>query len=336
MKVLFIASTAKKRNRLDGESIKNRLLEEFLKNQDSINLISVDTDNFRKHIFKLTFLILTNLFRCDKIIVSSADIGSNIVLDFFRKIKLKKDVYYFVIGGSLYRNIKLKNWNINTYKRLKKIYVEASTLKENLNALNIKNVEVINNFRKVEKFKNNWEKHKNIRFIFYGRIIKEKGIEEAIKLIKKLNCENIDCSLDIYGQVKDEYLYEIMKMFDKKIKYKGEIIPNNKKEYEILSRYDIFILPTEYPGECLPGALIDSYIAGLAVVASNWAYANEYIQNNKNGVIFEYKNYDDMYVKTKKMIMNNNIEKYKEESLKLAQNYMIDNVLKKFIVEIKE
>jgi glycosyltransferase involved in cell wall biosynthesis len=125
-------------------------------------------------------------------------------------------------------------------------------------------------------------------------------------------------------------------MFEDNITYHGEIKPNNKDEYEILSQYDIFIFPTEYQGECLPGALIDCYIAGLAVIASNWKYAKEYINDGKNGYIFEYKNYEDMYNKTIRLIKSDKLEEFKEKSIELSKNYYIENILENFKKELLE
>lgn len=335
-RVLFIATTSDSRNRLDGETIKCRLLREYLNEIEEIEVFSVDTDNWKKHILKLIFLIIFYYFKSDEIIVSAADKGAHIVLEFFKEIKTKKNIYYFVIGGALSRNIKEKSWNIGTYKRIKHIFVEAKTLKNDLNKLQINNVDVLNNFRKVKEFKNNYIDDGKIKFVYFGRIIKEKGIEKAIKLIKKLKSENIDCTLDIYGQCKNEYLNEIKIMFDDNITYHGEIKPDSKTEYEILSKYDIFLFPTEYPGECLPGALIDCYISGLAVIASKWKYAEEYILDNENGKIFEYKNYDNMYEKTLEMINDNSVLKYKEKSKELSKNYILDNLLKDFKNELLE
>ena len=88
--VLYIATTANNRNRLDGETIKCKLLCKYLKDINEINIISVDTDNWKKHILKLVFLIIFNYFKADEIIVSSADNGAHIVLDFFRRIKMQK------------------------------------------------------------------------------------------------------------------------------------------------------------------------------------------------------------------------------------------------------
>lgn len=335
-KILYIATTADTRNRLDGETIKCGLLKEYLNDINDIEVFSVDTDNWKKHVVKLVFLIIYHFMRCDEVIVSSADRGANIILNFFRIINTHKNIYYFVIGGSLSRNINEKKWNINTYKRIKHIFVEANTLKSDLNELQIENVDVLNNFRKVKAFKSNYINDGKIKFVYFGRVIKEKGIEEAIKLIKKLNHEKYDCTLDIYGQCKSDYLNEIQGKFDEKIKYHGEIKPDSKTEYETLSKYDVFIFPTEYPGECLPGALIDCYISGLAVIASNWKYAKEYILENENGKIFEYKNYDDMYDKTLEMINDNSILKYKEKSKELSKKYILENLLKDFKNELLE
>lgn len=335
-KILYIATIADNRNRLDGETVKCKLLKAYLTEIKDIEIIVVDTDDWKKHIIKLVFLIIKNYINCDSVIVSAADNGAHIVLDFFRKINSNKDIYYFVVGGSLSRNIKEKNWNSKTYKRIKHIYVEANTLKGDLNKLDINNVSVLSNFRKAHKFQNNYKKSNTIRFVYFGRIIKKKGIEEAIKLINRLTIEGYKCSFDIYGQCEEGYLNKIKKDFTSNIRYNGEIKPNNKQEYETLSKYDVFLFPTEYPGECLPGALIDCYIAGLAVIASNWKYANEYILDNQNGKIFEYQNYEDMYDKTRELMKEENIETYKEKSKELAENYNLDKLLLNFKKEIVE
>ena len=336
MNILYIASMSKKRNKLDGETIKSRLLEDYLKKMQGVNVISIDTENWKKNVFKLVYLIFKNYFIADKIVISCADRGARIVLDFFRRIQNKKDIFYFVVGGALAKNITQNQWNILTYTRLKAIYVEAEKLKSDLCELGIKNVKVINNFRKVNSFKNRYNTKNFTRFVFYGRIIKEKGIEQAINLINKLNKQGYNCKLDIYGQGEKEYIKNILRGIDENIKYLGAITPNNKIEYETLSSYDIFILPTEYPGECLPGALIDAYISGLAVIVSDWKYAKEYVKHNENGIIFDYKDYDDMYNKTKKMLDDKKIEEYKEKSLQISKKYDIEEVLKNFKKEILE
>lgn len=328
--VLYIATTSDNGNRLDGETIKCKLLKEYLQSIDNIKLISVDTNNWKKNIIKLIFLIICNYFKVDYIIISSADRGAHIVLDFFEKIKCKKDIYYFVIGGTLSKNIMSKNWKIDTYKNLKHIYVESYIMKNELNKIGIYNIDVLNNFRKIGNFRNKYKKSNTTRFVYFGRVIKEKGIEESIKLVNRLNDEGIKCTFDIYGQCTNKYLKKIEKNFNHFIKFHGEIKPDSVTEYEILSQYDIFLFPTFYPGECLPGSLIDAYISGLAVIASDWKYAREYISEGENGIIFEYQNYDDFYHKTVDFLNSNLLEKFKENSKKMSNQYNMDILLRKY------
>ncbi len=335
-RILYIATMATKRERLDGETTKCNLLKEYLDNISEIELTSIDTDNWQKRAPHLIKQVLSSYHKNDIIVVSAANRGARIILTFLYKIKSHKPLYYFVVGGSLAQDIEKHHWKIHPYQKATKIYVESNNLKIALEKHGIKNVEVVNNFKKIQTFTSQYKKTKNIKFVFYGRVIKEKGIEEAIKLINKLNTENIASSLDIYGQCGNEYLKKLQTSFGNSIKYHGALIPNNKTEYETLSKYDIFILPTEYHGECLPGALIDAYIAELAVIVSNWKYAKEYVEDNKNGNIFQYGNYDDMYKKTIELICGNDIQKYKQRSKELAQQYNVESVLLKFRTALLE
>lgn len=329
-RVLYIATMATKRERFDGETTKCNLLKEYLDSLNEIKLTSIDTDNWQKRALLLVRQVLFSLPKNDMLIISAANRGAHIILTFLHRIKSRKPLYYFVIGGSLAEDIEKHHWKIQSYQKATKIYVESKKLKNALEKYSLKNVEVINNFKKIQTFTSQYKKTKNIKFVFYGRVIKEKGIEEAIKLVKRLNAENIASTLDIYGQCKNEYLKKLQTTFDHNIRYHGTLKPDHKTEYETLSAYDIFILPTEYPGECLPGALIDAYIAGLAVIVSNWQYAKEYVTDNKNGKIFQYGNYDDMYQKTVKLIREDNIQEYKQQSKELAKKYDIKNVLQEF------
>lgn len=329
-RILYLGTMATKRERLDGETTKCNLLKEYLVSIDDTKLTSIDTDNWQKRAPHLMRQILFNYFKNDILVISAANRGAHIILTFLHKIKSTKPLYYFVVGGSLAEDIKKHHWQIRSYQKATKIYVESDELKSALEKYSLKNVEVVHNFKKISKFASQHRKTNVIKFVFYGRVIKEKGIEETIKLIKKLNAEKIASSLDIYGQCENEYLKKLQPTFDNGIIYHGALKPDNKTEYEILSKYDIFILPTEYPGECLPGALIDAYIAGLAVIVSNWKYAKEYVEDNKNGKIFQYSNYDDMHQKTVELIHENNIQEYKKKSKELAQQYNFENVLLKF------
>lgn len=334
--VLSILRVSNKANILDGVTIKSRVLKDYINDIQEISNIVIDVDNWKKRFLNIGIQVLKNYRNCDKIVICSSSNGAYQILKFLKFINSKKEIYYFVAGGILADNIEKGKFNIAVYKNIKEIYVESDDMLQKMHKLGLNNVQKVYNFRQVQDFKNMYKIDNTTKCVFYGRVIKEKGVEEAIKVVNKLYAENFKISLDIYGQANETYLEYLKSIANPDIiKFKGAIVPDNKKEYEILSQYDIFLFPTEHPGEGLPGALIDTYIAGLAVIASNWKYAKEYIEDGKNGLIFEYKNYDDFYKKLKELIASNKIEDYKKASKELSKRFLVSNVLQSFRDELE-
>lgn len=332
--VLLLSSTSYKKGRLDGVTIKSRILEDYLKSNNKINLFSIDTDNYRKEIINIIYYFFKYYIKADKIIICASSPGASIMLKFLKKIKCRKDIYYFVAGGVLVDKIVEGKYSVNLYENIERIYVESEYMVSGFKKLGIENVEKLNNFRHIEPFENKYSYNSEVKFVYYGRVVKEKGVEHAIYLINRLHRDGYKVSLDIYGQCKSEYKEYLISIINSNIKICNPIKPNNKNEYEILSKYDVFIFPTEHDGEGLPGALIDAYISGLAIIASNWAYAHEYIDNNKNGYIFEYKNYEDMYIKTKLLIESDKIKEFKEQSYEKSKEFLVEQVLDSFAKEL--
>ena len=298
-------------------------------------MFAVDTDNWKKHVFKLVFLVILNYFKCDSIIVSSYDFGAHIILDFFNKIKTKKDIYYFVIGSTLNDNINKKNWNLKTYQNIKKIYVEAETLKNDLQKNGFNNVLLLNNFRYIQDYNSEYVNDGVMKFVFFARVIKNKGIEDAIKLVKMLNKNiNKDIILDIYGQCDNDYLEKLKKSFTNKIKYCGCLVPNGKTEYEILSRYDALLFPTHCYNEGLPGTVIDAYVASLPIITSKWKNACQYLIDGKSGLIYEFDDFEDFYEKTLYFINSSNISEMKRYCKKISSKYDVNVVLENFKEDI--
>ena len=336
-KILLAASTSKKKNRLDGVTIKSRVLEEFLLNQEGITLYSVDTDNYKQDFFSIVLKLIFGIRKCDKIVICSSSPGAAKLLNFLRKIKCKKEIYYFVAGGVIGDKIRDHVFDIRNYSCLTHIFVESEKLKKQLNKLSLDNVSQLNNFRYIKKFKNNYKNTNEYKFVFFARVNRQKGIEECIRVVQEINKKTkYHATLDIYGQCTNEYLEELQKLFDENIQYKGAVTPNNKHEYEILSKYDVLLFPTKYYNEGLPGTIIEAYISSLAIVASEWKYAHEYISDCKNGYIFKFDDYNDFYQKVLKILDKQKIEKFKKYSNKLSKRYNIEYLLSDFIEKLKK
>ena len=55
--------------------------------------------------------------------------------------------------------------------------------------------------------------------------------------------------------------------------------------YSLLNSYDLLLLPTHWQGEGCIGVLVESKIAGIPAIASDWRYNSEIIIDGKEGVI---------------------------------------------------
>lgn len=59
----------------------------------------------------------------------------------------------------------------------------------------------------------------------------------------------------------------------------------NNEGYETLSTYDVMLFPTFYNGEAFPGVFIDCFIAGVPIVASDWHFNKDIIDENTSIII---------------------------------------------------
>ena len=89
------------------------------------------------------------------------------------------------------------------------------------------------------------------------------------------------------------------------ISYKGNADPSDVEN--ILRKYFMMVLPTFYEGEGFPGIIVESFASGLPVIASDWKYNSEIIQDGINGLLFKTKNEEDLTSKIEYCLDNYNI-----------------------------
>lgn len=113
--------------------------------------------------------------------------------------------------------------------------------------------------------------------------MREKGIEDAVNAVVTVNTVLgfQAFSLDIYGQVDGEqtdWFDSLQKEFPSYIRY-GGLVPFDKS-VDVLKDYFALLFPTYYEGEGFAGTLIDAYSAGVPVIASDWKYNSELVNEN--------------------------------------------------------
>jgi len=115
------------------------------------------------------------------------------------------------------------------------------------------------------------------RFIFLSRVEKVKGIDVLKECFASLP---EGYHVDIYGPVKD---YELSQLTGKNFTYVRAL--EAFEVTEILSKYDVLVLPSMWKGEGYPGIIIESYSVGLPVVASIIGAIPEIVEDGKTGFL---------------------------------------------------
>ena len=336
MKIGIIGHFGGNKQFLGGQTVKTKEINDYLENYYKIKTFKFDTYKNSRNPFKLIYLTIKTLKKSDIVIVILSIRGYKIItpiLVFFNKF-YKKRLFDIVVGGKRYNIYKNNNLITKLSRNYEKILVQTQRIKEEFEKKNLNNVEVLYNFKNIKKSKIKSVNNK-LRLCTFTRIIKEKGINDAIKAVIDANerMNEIIFSLDIYGQIGKKYkneFNELLKKSPKYIKYKGEVDYN--KSVEILDKYDIMLFLTYYKNEGFAGTILDAFHSGLPVIATEWNNNFEILENYKTGV--KVKTKDIKQVSDKIIELYNNKEllrQMKMNCLKESEKYTPDKVMEKLI-----
>ena len=271
----------------NGQTIKSvSILSELKKHVNKVNII--DTNKKLDRLL-CPFRLFFCAFYSSDIIVLLATRGLKITTPFLRLAQLlfHIKIHYVVIGGWLPTFLKKHQRLKKSIAKFDYIYVETKSMNENLLNSGFMNVYVMPNFKEITVLKKAKEYRDNrFKFCTFSRVMKEKGISDAIEAIINLKKKGYDCSLDIYGPIDDnqkEWFHGLKKTFPEYISYRGVVEPFNTTT--VLSNYYCLLFPTYYEGEGFAGTIIDAMSAGLPIICSDWKYNREIITDGITGYL---------------------------------------------------
>ena len=315
-------------------SVFNCLIEKYGKE----NVIMFNMEKWKKKPFSTLHKLTLHLKKYKHFVVLPGDNNLKLLLILLKKyiIKYKVHVYYMVVGGWLYNYLKNKKKKIEVISCFSGIFVETVELMNNLKSIGLNNVfySPVFSLRKPITEENltqsiNYLKAEcKLRFCTFSRVLKEKGITDAIDAIVKANNRDQACSLDIYGAVDKRYKKEFTELLAKHkryVSYKGFIEDNNV--IETLSKYHSMIFATYYYGEGFPATLLEANMAGLPVLASKWKYNGEIVHDGVTGYLFEPKNIDSIVDCILKVANSSSLYQMRYSSLKNASNFTPEKAL---------
>lgn len=280
---------------LNGQTIKTKIVTEELQNQlGQEQVLKFDTHGGRKVLLKAPFQVISALKKSKNIIIFPAHNGLRVyapLLRFFRKFFKSRKLHYVVIGGWLPEFLSQRKRLAKALKSFDCIYVETNTMKVALEDQGFDNVLVMPNCKKLTVLSEDelvYPQGTPYRLCTFSRVMKEKGIEDAVNAVIDVN-EKLGYkaySLDIYGQVDPAQMlwFDGLKAkFPDYVNYGGTVAYD--KSVDVLKQYFALLFPTYYSGEGFAGTLIDAFSAGVPVIASDWKY-NAEIVNEDVGCLF--------------------------------------------------
>lgn len=289
---------------LDGQTIKTKIVtKELCKVYGESEILQFDTHGGVKVLLKAPAYVWRAMKNTQNIIILPAHNGLCIfgrLLPFFKIFFKKRKIHYVVIGGWLSKILEKQKGLAKSLKKFDGIYVETNTMKQALVAQGFENIFVMPNCKELTPISRSELAYQNeapYRLCTFSRVMKEKGIEDAIDAVKSINLEygKTIYSLDIYGQVdplQNEWFDTLKTELPDYIKYCG-LVPFDKS-VEVLKNYFALLFPTRFYTEGIPGTIIDAYAAGIPVISARWQSFNDIVDDHATGIGYEFNNIDDL------------------------------------------
>ncbi|WJY26417.1 glycosyltransferase family 4 protein [Sporosarcina trichiuri] len=330
-----------KNKQFDGQSVKTKQLQEELnKVFGSETVMAVNTFGWKSNPLKLFLNCISLMKNCESIIILPAQNGIKVFIPLFLFLNkvFNRKLHYVVIGAWLPELLSENLYLKNKVSKFNGIYVETNNMIKSLNEMGLKNVNYFPNFKQLEVLEEKdlgYEIQEPYSLCTFSRVVKEKGIEDAIKVVKNINDSigRVVYTLDIYGKVDESYkdrFEELEKEFPDYILYKGVI--NFNESVNVLRGYFTLLFPTHYKTEGIPGTIIDAYAAGLPVIASNWNSASEIVIHDTTGMIYEFMESSELE-KILFQAANNPIQlnNMRGNCLRMANKYLPKTVIGEFV-----
>jgi len=141
------------------------------------------------------------------------------------------------------------------------------------------------------------EDNDKTQFLFIGRVMKEKGIDELFAAMRKLISEGVRCSLDVVGPYEDDYKV-VIEEAEKEgwLKYRGY----QKDVRPFIQSSHCFVLPSWHEG--MANTNLECAASGRPVITSNIHGCLEAVEDGVSGYLCEKQDADSIYEAMKQFI----------------------------------
>ena len=285
-------------NHLDGQTVKTRNVHKLVEERFDGKVYGFDTLKIRRNPL-LLFVLLWQLVRCDTLILIPClnNLTYFFPLTYYLSKIFRYDIIEICIGGwqieyfNGNERFKPHKLQMDLSKKIKVFLPEMKDIDEKLKSgFEFKNSEYFPNFRffnpNIPLKKNN---SNEFRLVFMARINKKKGYDTIFDFADHIRGKYNNIKIDFFGPIEDGDKKGFMSLVEWNqdiVSYKGILQPENI--HKTLCLYDLMLFPTTYYTEGFPGSILDAYIAGIPVIATEWMHSHEFIDDGQTGYIVPF------------------------------------------------
>ena len=334
-KVAIIGHFSFKKDLLNGQTVKTKLLYEALKTEyGDREITAFDTAGGKKAILRIPFQCFRALSGYKNIIVLPAHNGVRIIIPLLMKMNrlFGRKIHYVVIGGWLPKLVESKKHLKKQLLKCDCIYVETNTMLRKLNDMGFCNCKVLPNFKPLVPI-NEFSTKTEVPFKIctFSRVSRLKGIEDLAKAVSAINNEAKQkvYTIDVYGTVdegEESWFDSLREQYSDCVTYKGFV--NYSDTVSVVKDYFMLVFPTKSFTEGIPGTIIDAYFSAVPVLASRWESFDDVIDENVTGLGYAFNDENDLKTTLLKIAANPEIViNMKKDCLIKAGKYLPQNAI---------
>lgn len=295
--LIFIGGIGKP-NEFGGELSKNKLILGRLKAL-GYKVIAIDT--YKSHsnplkIWRLPAIIAA--YPHTPIVFSTNYSNIELMVKLISRVYPKRKLTFWIIGGMLAEGIKNGKYSVKDLNVFSTAIGESQQMCKNLQSLGLTNTLYMPNFKDMSHVISSTDKagslKQSLRCVFMSRVSPYKGVDIILDALEDDRLKGKNISVDFYGLIDQDYKEKFLNRIADKdnISYGGTLNFFDGSGQQTLSQYHLSLFPTFWNGEGFPGAIIDSLAAGVPVLASDWRFNTEFI-NEDTGFVCKAKDVED-------------------------------------------
>ena len=132
--------------------------------------------------------------------------------------------------------------------------------------------------------------NEKVHFLYLGRIMKEKGMDELFGAVEQLRKNGCEFVLDLVGFFEDEYKKQVEQLQSEGVvRFYG--FQENPKPY--YAQTDCVVLPSYHEG--MSNVLLEAAASGRAIITTDIPGCREAVDNGKSGMLCKVKSTDSLY-----------------------------------------